>query len=169
MLTNSQVKEFGQEAGQLKDRELSKFLKEYESKMKDNEQQVLFFICKAIERFPHCGLKEILENMFPFHIKRLENHQRLILQSIEKFSKGFNEHDRILTRDFVEKGMEGIKNCGDRKHFRKNQLITDFYYLKFQFENPQSHKFVSEKIMSMPNTHTSVDAFVVKYSRKSST
>ena len=165
-LIHKQIQEFAKHASELKDRKLSRYLFSYESFMKENEKQVLFFIHDAIERFPNLDLKDIFRMMFPYHIKRLEAHQEKVLTNIGALTKGFTFHDRDMTLDFVERGLEEIRLSGGRKHFKKNQYLTEFFKLRNQFENPQSYLFVREKISSMPSSYTNTDAFIVKYSRK---
>ena len=166
-LIHKQIQEFAKHAGELKDRKLSRYLFSYEKYMKENEKQVLFFISDAIKRFPDLGLKDLFQKMFPYHIKRLETHQERVLNNIGALTKGFTYHDRDLTLDFVQKGLAEIKHSGIKKHFKKNQYLTEFYDLREKFENPQNYFYVREKIIAMPNTYTNTDAFIVKYSRKS--
>ena len=165
-LIHKQIQEFAKHASELKDRKLSRYLFSYETYMKDNEKQVLFFIHDAIEKFPNRDLKDIFQMMFPYHIKRLEAHQQRVLTNIGGLTKGFTYHDRDMTLNFVQKGLEEIKKSGGKKHFKKNEFLTEFYDLRNNFENPQSYLFVREKISAMPSTYTSTDAFIVKYSRK---
>ena len=59
MPSSRQVQKFAVEASLIKDRKLARYLSGYEHYMKNNERQALFFIKDALERFPHCNLKEI--------------------------------------------------------------------------------------------------------------
>ena len=166
MPSSRQVQKFAVEASLIKDRKLARYLSGYEHYMKSNERQALFFIKDALERFPHCNLKEILEVIFPYHVARLEQQQKAILDKMQSLAGGFSFHDRDLTLELVKKGRASIGQKSDMRHFKRNRFITEFYNLKEQFENPRSHVYAMDVISSMPSTHTSTDAFLVKYKRK---
>ena len=112
-------------------------------------------------------LKAVLGILFPRHIEKLEKQQEKVLLELQKIAVDFPEHDRLVTKAQIEKGLEGIKKS-DEKHFRRNKYISEFFMLSDKYEDFGNYIKIIEAIKAMPNSHTSTDAFIVKYSRKSS-
>ena len=168
MLTYNQVDDYSTKASKLTGQKLYKFLSILEPHMKKREKAVLRVIKQEIKKYPKLHLQGVLQKMFPYHLKKLEKQQKTILKQIAKESRNFSENDKNLTLLHVYKGLVSINRHDNVKHFKLNEYINDFYNIKNEYENIDNFTKIENVIYSMPTTHTNIDAFVVKYSRKSS-
>lgn len=168
MLTYSQVEDYSNKAAKLNGASLYKFLSSIEHHMKDNEKAVLALLKENIKKNHNMNLQDILKKLQPRHLARLEKHQKSVLKQIEKIAKKFPENDKYLILEKVYKGLNEIKKHDDIKHFKLNEYLSDFYLIKENLSDKENFKKIEEIIHSMPNAHTSIDAFIVKYSRKTS-
>ena len=168
MLTTGQVDIFATKAAKLNGKKLYKYLSTLEKYMKPNEKKVLRVIKEGIKKNPDLSLQEVLQEMFPYHLGKLEKAQKSVLKQIEKLSKSFCEADKNLTLMQVYKGLVDIRKSEVEKHFKTNIYISEFYKLKERYTNKEDFKKIENIIRNMPNSHTNISAFIVKFSRKSS-
>ena len=168
MLTYNQVDDYSTKASKLTGRKLSKYLSSLEPYMKNKEKAVLLLIKEGIKKYPRLPLQGVLQQMFPHHLRKLEKQQKIILKQIAKESRKFSENDKNLTLLQVYKGLVAINRHDNVKHFKLNEYLNDFYKVKEFYENEDNFKKIENVIHSMPTTHTNIDAFIVKYSRKTS-
>ncbi len=168
MLTFDQIDEFSSKAAKLSGKKLYKYLSSLEHYMKDNEKAVLLIIKEGIKKHPDCQIQGVLQYIFPRHLEKLENKQKTILKSIAKEAKNFPEADKNLTLMQVYKGLFEIKRRDEKRHFKLKAYINDFYKIKDLYTEPKNFEKISEIIGTMPTTYNNLDAFIVKYSRKSS-
>ena len=168
MLTNEQIEEYAAKASKLKGNQLSLFLDKLRPDMKPNEQAVVDIIKPELKKNPKADIKDALMALFPHYLKNLEQKQKSVLKHLSKVADGFCEHDRDLTKQLIKKGYEKIKLCSTDKHFKNNKYLSGFYVLKDQYQDKSNLTKIAKAIKSLPTTYTSLDAFVVKYSRKTS-
>lgn len=166
MLTYNQVKDYAIKASKYNGKKLYEALASFERFLKPNEKAVLKIIKEEIKKNPKSNIQNILQNLFPRHVGKLEKKQKDILNQIAKISKSFPEDDRNLTMMQVYKGLYHIKNHVNGKHFKLNVYLSDFYKNKSLYKNEANFDKIDKIIRSMPNSHTNIDAFIVKYSRK---
>lgn len=168
MLTLHQIMDYSIKMSLLKGKNLYLFLHNLEPMMKPNELAATRLIKEEIKKNPHEDLKGIFTKMFPRQVARLEAQQKKVLEEIKKTASTFPPEDKALTFQQIERGLSGISQKTDARHFKRNRYITEFYLLKDKFKDPNNFAKIASKISSMPTTHTSTAAFIVKYSRKSS-
>lgn len=168
MLTFAEIDEYSNKVSRLRGKKLYRYLSILEQKMKKHEKEVTKVIKEWVKNYPELQLHDVLQKMFPVYIEKLENRQQAILTKIANTATDFEEEDKTLIYDFIEKELEKIKQNSIEEHFKMGQLKKEFYDLKPNFSNKKDFEKILEIIDSMPNTHTNVDAFVIKYSRKSS-
>ena len=168
VLTSRQILEFAQKAEKLKGLELAKLLIEYQPKMKRNERKAACMIKEELKKHPEADLKGILNIMYPRHIALLENQQKKVLLELEKIAVDFPKRDKELTMNYIRHGLKQIKNRNKTDHFRRNKYISMFFMLKDYYEDFGNYIKIINAIKAMPNTHSSIDAFIVKSSRKTS-
>ena len=168
MLSNSQVEKYSERASHLKGTKLAKFLTVLQPSMKINEKLVVNIIKEELKKNPNLDLKGVLERLFPKHIARLEKEQEKVLLALQKIASGFSGNDKLLALEQIQKGLDGIKKRDIDEHFKRNKYIDEFYSFNDKFENFGNYLKIMNAIKSMPNTYTSIDALIVKYSRKSS-
>ncbi|MBQ7450057.1 hypothetical protein IJS77_01470, partial [bacterium] len=161
------IYDYAKKAEKLKGLNLAKFLISLQPDMKPNEKKVACLIKEELKKHPHADLKEILNIMYPRHIERLENQQEKVLLELQKIAVDFSEHDKNLTMAYIQEGLKKIHNREENQHFKRNKYISQFFKLNEQYEDFSNYIKIINAIKSMPNTYTSIDAFVVKYSRKS--
>ena len=166
MLTAKQIKEFANKAEKLKGIELAKLLIEYQPLMKRNERKAACMIKEELKKHPDADLKDILRIMYPRHVALLENQQKKVLLELEKIAVDFPKHDKELTMNYVRHGLKKIKSRKENDHFKRNHYISMFFMLKDAYSDFGNYIKIINAIKSMPNTHSSTDAFIVKYSRK---
>ena len=168
MLTLSEIFDYAKKAEKLKGVSLAKFLVSLQPDMKPNEKKAACMIKEELKRHPHADLKEILNIMYPKHIERLEHQQEKVLLELQKIAVDFPEHDKKLTLEYINQGLEAIRNRDSKRHFKRNKYISQFFKLSERYEDFGNYLKIINAIKSMPNTYMSIDAFIVKYSRKSS-
>lgn len=168
MLTHNQVNDYAIKASKLTGASLSKYLSKLEPHLKQNEKAVLCVIKEGIKKYPKLSLQAVLIQIFPRHLKKLEKTQCDILKQIEKESEKFSERDRILARKQVYTGLADIVTNEPGKHFKLKKFLDDFYLMKADFSNKRNFEKIEKLVHLMPTSHTNVNAFIVKYSRKDS-
>ena len=168
MLTAQQIQEFVAKASKLRGLELAKLLVEYQPKMKRNERKIACMMKEELKKHPDADLKGILNIMYPRHLHLLENQQEKVLLELEKIAVDFPRHDKELTMNYIRHGLKKIKNKKADEHFKRNKYISMFFMLKDYYEDFGNYIKIINAIKAMPNTHSSIDAFIVKYSRKTS-
>ena len=159
---------YSNKAAKLKGIKLANFLISLQPEMKPNEKKAACIIKEELKKHPKEDLKGILTILFPRHVDRLEKQQEKVLLELQKIAVDFPEHDRLVTMSQIQKGLDGIKKNSSGEHFKRNKYISEFFLLNDSYEDFGNYMKIIEAIKSMPNTHTSIDAFIVKYSRKSS-
>lgn len=167
MLTSAQIDECARKAARLKGVPLAKYLISLQPDMKPYEKKAACLIKEELKKHPQENLQGILKLLFPKHVDKLEKQQEKVLLELQKIAVDFPEHDRAVTAEQIKKGLEGIKKRTQGEHFKRNRYINEFFGLRDKYEDFGNYMKIIEAIKSMPNTHTSIDAFIVKYSRKS--
>ena len=167
MLTLHQIIDYSQKMSSLKGKKLFTFLTNLEPMMKPNELAATRLIKEEVKKNPHDNIKGIFEKMFPTYVEKLEKQQKSVLNEIKNMAVNFSTADRELVLAQIERGIKGVEQKSDLRHFKRNKYLTEIYLLKDKFQNPADFEKIVAKTSSMPTTHTSIAAFIVKYSRKS--
>ena len=168
MLTYNQVEDYAKKGEKLTGKNLYKYLSALEPKMKKNEKAVLRVIKQGIKKYPKLNLQGVLQKLFPVHLEKLEKQQTEVLMQIANEAMNFSEMDKNLTLMKVYKGLFEVKKREIGRHFKLNEYLSDFYKIKADFSDMKNFEKIDTIVHSMPNTHNNIDAFIVKFSRKSS-
>lgn len=166
MLAHKRIHEFAKKMETAKGRDLFNLLESKEKYFKPVEKSAVGYIKKASLKNPDLNIKEILEKLFPAHLKKLELQQYMILSKILETSKTFSKNDKILVLSQVIKAKHIIKNGHKDEFFRRNKFISGFNTLEQYFDSKDDYKKINTIIKNMPTTHMSEHALIVKYSRK---
>ena len=167
MLTGGEIREYARKATEIKGVPLAKYLMSLQPDMKPNEKRTACLIKEELKRHPGMDLKDILLLLFPRHVERLERQQEKVLLELQKIAVDFPKHDKDIVSNQVQIGLNEITKKSKNEHFKRNKYISNFFTLNDKFEDFGNYIRIIEAIKAMPNTHTSLDAFIVKYSRKS--
>ena len=168
MLTTSEINAISQRAITLKGVDLAKFLIKLQPDLKPNEKKVACIMKEELKKNSKTDLKGILQSLFPRYVERLEKQQEKVLIELQKIAVDFPVHDKKITMEQIQKGFVAIRKSSSDEHFKRNQYINDFFLLDKSYEDFGNYMKIIEAIKLMPDTYSSVDAFVVKYSRKTS-
>jgi hypothetical protein len=63
-----------------------KNLKPYSKKMRRTEKTIYNLLCRTAKKYPDADLQTLLQKRFYFHIRRLEEKQLKVLNTIQKYS-----------------------------------------------------------------------------------
>lgn len=136
-----------------------------------NQKSVAFDIIRLSKEKPELTIKEILHEMAPEAEERLVEKQKRILVEAQKITaqltpdlKAKTDHDFEVVNTLIERPFE-------ENGFRNKTLQGGFMNL-FRQEKDSNNKNVLassiETLLTLPTSYFDKDAFIVKYSRRSS-
>ncbi len=141
------------------------YLKKYKDQMFDVERQVFTILEKEAKKNPDLNLQELLRKKYKPAEKVLINQQSAILNKINFISRGLNHKDYLIVRNFINKSFDKIFEPNEipERRFKRQEFIGRLSGMKLG--NAKIHKRMLEEAEKLPQSSTSVQAFIVKYSQ----
>lgn len=117
---------------------------------------------------PNLTLQEIVKQEAPRHRKPLEKKQMAIIEKLRRASKNLKPDSRADVNALLDDAVNKIKYSTDKDHFKRGDVITGLIEIEGKKSgNEPAFKNMHKIATELPSTHTNLDAFFVKFARKS--
>ena len=170
MTTREELLSFIQNSKIKKGDELAQELEKYKNRLRGVEIKVAKKLILLAPKHKDKNLKELFLLMYRNSIKQLEKSQQKVIAKVNKLSDGLEGETYIAVKKdiaFVSKLLKKRKNS---QVFKRKTFIASFYKLLGEEQNDRNKKIlelIALKAKKLPTSGNSVDAFVVKYHRRS--
>lgn len=125
----------------------------------------IFNILKSLsEKYPEKNLQELLKLKYPIAEKKLIQQQANTLNRINMVIRDLPKEEFLKIREIVQESFDKIfaPNPNPQDRFKRKALL---YKLKTQnLTNKKIQKQIIKLAEKLPNSETSVNSFIVKYS-----
>lgn len=160
-------------------KELLNIIAEHKKYLHPVEKKIFSMMREDISRYPELTLHDMLKRRLPVAEKRIIFEQSKIFNRIEELSRNLPKESRAEVNDLINETYERILDPCERSRFSR-QTFLDKLKSIFVPENIRKHykgilpgwiytnlqdKIIEEAI-KLPTASNSVEAFIVKYSKK---
>ena len=166
MMTDKQIRVFKQSIQGRKGAGLEDILSQYQEYLRPTEASVAQTIISDAWQFPDLGLKQIVEFESKKSKKKLDVKQMGSIAKMRNMSKNASKDSRKAIHTVLDNAMQKIKQSTDEDHFKLSGFIDELKSIKHPARDNSCFEDLLEVATDMPNSHTSEDAFFVKYARK---
>lgn len=170
MTTREELLSFIENAKTKKGKKLAQELEKYKTRLRGVELKVVRKLIIFANKFPKKNLKELFLLMYRNSIRQLEKSQQKVVAKINKLADGLeSETYKAVKKDimYVSRLLKKRKNS---QTFKRKTFIASFYRIMAEEQNERNKKIlelIALKAKKMPTSGNSIDAFVVKYHRRS--
>lgn len=141
-----------------------KELKKFEKSLFPVENGIFNILKSLSEKYPEKNLQELLKLKYPIAEKKLIQQQANILNRINMVIRDLPKEEFLKIREIVQESFDKIfaPNPNPQDRFKRKALL---YKLKTQnLTNKKIQKQIIKLAEKLPNSETSVNSFIVKYS-----
>ena len=141
-----------------------KELKKFEKSLFPVENGIFNILKSLSEKYPEKNLQELLKLKYPIAEKKLIQQQANILNRINMVIRDLPKEEFLKIREIVQESFDKIfaPNPNPQDRFKRKALL---YKLKTQnLTNKKIQKRIIKLAEKLPNSETSVNSFIVKYS-----
>lgn len=141
-----------------------KELKKFEKSLFPVENGIFNILKSLSEKYPEKNLQELLKLKYPIAEKKLIQQQANTLNQINMVIRDLPKEEFLKIREIVQESFDKIfaPNPNPRDRFKRKALL---YKLKTQnLTNKKIQKRIIKLAEKLPNSETSVNSFIVKYS-----
>lgn len=141
-----------------------KELKKFEKSLFPVENGIFNILKSLSEKYPEKNLQELLKLKYPIAEKKLIQQQANTLNQINMVIRDLPKEEFLKIREIVQESFDKIfaPNPNPRDRFKRKALL---YKLKTQnLTNKKIQKQIIKLAEKLPNSETSVNSFIVKYS-----
>jgi hypothetical protein len=171
MTTPDEANAFYRETATASGEKLISGLVKFQDRLPETEQKVLSALIEAAKKHPEQDLQQLLSSIKPEKIQNLEGRQKKILSEISLLANNLQGSTAKNIKKNIGKINNIILNGRNNEPFKRKTMLKGFSDIKDR-ETNYKNLLVLEKIMKkaeeMPSSTTDADAFVAKYSRRSS-
>lgn len=172
MITTDEQVEFGKKMAELTGKKLRKALKHIaEEKQFPIEQKIAQLLIKQSQQRPEKNAQELLIMMFPKAEEKLIAQQKEILKPLPDIMNKLQGETKQHSMHKLGTINEIIDHCAPDYIFKKKQAIGGFYRMFEQETNPANKQILDRSLQilsTLPTSANNINAFIVKYSRRSS-
>ncbi|MDD3419326.1 MAG: HNH endonuclease signature motif containing protein [Candidatus Gastranaerophilales bacterium] len=172
MFTVNDATKFGLQMASAKGKELQMgLIQKLGPQVFTNQKSVAFDIIRHSKEKPELTIKEILHEMAPEAEIRLVEKQKRILFKAQDITKQLTpelmaktDHDFEVVHSLIERPL-------DENGFRNKTLQSGFMNLFRKEKDPANKNVLAtsiETLLTLPTSYFDKDAFIVKYSKRSS-
>lgn len=144
--------------------EVIKELKKFEKSLFPVENGIFNILKSLSEKYPEKNLQELLKLKYPIAEKKLIQQQANTLNRINMIIRDLPKEEFLKIREIVQESFDKIfaPNPNPQDRFKRKALL---YKLKTQnLTNKKIQKRIIKLAEKLPNSETSVNSFIVKYS-----
>lgn len=141
-----------------------KELKKFEKSLFPVENGIFNILKSLSEKYPEKNLQELLKLKYPIAEKKLIQQQANTLNRINMIIRDLPKEEFLKIREIVQESFDKIfaPNPNPQDRFKRKALL---YKLKTQnLTNKKIQKRIIKLAEKLPNSETSVNSFIVKYS-----
>lgn len=141
-----------------------KELKKFEKSLFPVEEGIFNILKSLSEKYPEKNLQELLKLKYPIAEKKLIQQQANTLNRINMVIRDLPKEEFLKIREIVQESFDKIfaPNPNPQDRFKRKALL---YKLKTQnLTNKKIQKRIIKLAEKLPNSETSVNSFIVKYS-----
>lgn len=141
-----------------------KELKKFEKSLFPVENGIFNILKSLSEKYPEKNLQELLKLKYPIAEKKLIQQQANTLNRINMVIRDLPKEEFLKIREIVQESFDKIfaPNPNPQDRFKRKALL---YKLKTQnLTNKKIQKRIIKLAEKLPNSETSVNSFIVKYS-----
>ena len=141
-----------------------KELKKFEKSLFPVENGIFNILKSLSEKYPEKNLQELLKLKYPIAEKKLIQQQANTLNQINMVIRDLPKEEFLKIREIVQESFDKIfaPNPNPQDRFKRKALL---YRLKTQnLTNKKIQKRIIKLAEKLPNSETSVNSFIVKYS-----
>lgn len=141
-----------------------KELKKFEKSLFPVENSIFNILKSLSEKYPEKNLQELLKLKYPIAEKKLIQQQAKTLNRINMVIRDLPKEEFLKIREIVQESFDKIfaPNPNPQDRFKRKALL---YKLKTQnLTNKKIQKQIIKLAEKLPNSETSVNSFIVKYS-----
>lgn len=141
-----------------------KELKKFEKSLFPVENSIFNILKSLSEKYPEKNLQELLKLKYPIAEKKLIQQQAKTLNRINMVIRDLPKEEFLKIREIVQESFDKIfaPNPNPQDRFKRKALL---YKLKTQnLTNKKIKKQIIKLAEKLPNSETSVNSFIVKYS-----
>lgn len=141
-----------------------KVLKKFEKSLFPVENGIFNILKSLSEKYPEKNLQELLKLKYPIAEKKLIQQQANTLNQINMVIRDLPKEEFLKIRGIVQESFDKIfaPNPNPQDRFKRKALL---YKLKTQnLTNKKIQKRIIKLAEKLPNSETSVNSFIVKYS-----
>lgn len=141
-----------------------KELKKFEKSLFPVENGIFNILKSLSEKYPEKNLQELLKLKYPIAEKKLIQQQANTLNRINMIIRDLPKEEFLKIREIVQESFDKIfaPNPNPQDRFKRKALL---YKLKTQnLTNKKIQKQIIKLAEKLPNSETSVNSFIVKYS-----
>lgn len=141
-----------------------KELKKFEKSLFPVENSIFNILKSLSEKYPEKNLQELLKLKYPIAEKKLIQQQAKTLNRINMVIRDLPKEEFLKIREIVQESFDKIfaPNPNPKDRFKRKALL---YKLKTQnLTNKKIQKRIIKLAEKLPNSETSVNSFIVKYS-----
>lgn len=141
-----------------------KVLKKFEKSLFPVENGIFNILKSLSEKYPEKNLQELLKLKYPIAEKKLIQQQANTLNRINMVIRDLPKEEFLKIREIVQESFDKIfaPNPNPQDRFKRKALL---YKLKSQnLTNKKIQKRIIKLAEKLPNSETSVNSFIVKYS-----
>lgn len=141
-----------------------KELKKFEKSLFPVENGIFNILKSLSEKYPKKNLQELLKLKYPIAEKKLIQQQANTLNRINMVIRDLPKEEFLKIREIVQESFDKIfaPNPNPQDRFKRKALL---YKLKTQnLTNKKIQKRIIKLAEKLPNSETSVNSFIVKYS-----
>lgn len=147
-----------------KSADVIKELKKFEKSLFPVENGIFNILKSLSEKYPEKNLQELLKLKYPIAEKKLIQQQANTLNQINMVIRDLPKEEFLKIREIVQESFDKIfaPNPNPQDRFKRKALL---YKLKTQnLTNKKIQKRIIKLAEKLPNSETSVNSFIVKYS-----
>lgn len=147
-----------------KSADVIKELKKFEKSLFPVENGIFNILKSLSEKYPEKNLQELLKLKYPIAEKKLIQQQANTLNRINMVIRDLPKEEFLKIREIVQESFDKIfaPNPNPQDRFKRKALL---YKLKTQnLTNKKIQKRIIKLAEKLPNSETSVNSFIVKYS-----
>lgn len=142
-----------------------KFLKRFKNCMFETEKNIFTILETESKKHPDLKLQELLQLKYPAAEQSLINQQSEVLNKINLMIRNLPEKEFNATREVIKEAFDKIftQNPLPENRFKRKEFLSKLKGLNIN--NKQEKNKILEIAENLPNSETSINAFIVKYSQ----
>ncbi len=169
MSTNDEIRSFTNKMVNARGQRIIENIEKYEDRLPEVERSVTNRLKIAAEEYQNLDLHGLLKKIQNEPRKELERKQKEILNEMQELSKELNGNTYNVIKKDIDQINKIILEGKNGKPFKRKTLIQGMEKVRNNETDPQNRFILNkivEKTMDMPTSSTDANAFIVKYSRR---